>query len=35
VVMEKGRVVEVGRHADLVSAGGPYAHLWSAWTSAR
>ena len=35
VVMEKGRVVEVGRHADLVSAGGPYARLWSAWTSAR
>ena len=35
VVMDKGRVVEVGRHADLVAAGGPYATLWSAWTSAR
>ena len=35
VVMEKGRVVEVGRHADLVAADGPYAHLWSAWTSTR
>jgi ABC-type transport system involved in Fe-S cluster assembly fused permease/ATPase subunit len=28
-------VVEVGRHADLVAGEGPYARLWSAWTSAR
>ena len=35
VVMDKGRVVEDGRHASLVRAGGPYAPLWSAWTSAR
>ena len=35
VVMDHGRIVETGRHADLVHAGGPYAALWSAWTSAR
>jgi subfamily B ATP-binding cassette protein MsbA len=27
LVMEKGRIVERGRHADLVGAGGPYARL--------
>jgi ATP-binding cassette subfamily C protein len=35
VVMDKGRVVEVGRHAELVAAGGQYAALWSAWAGAR
>jgi ATP-binding cassette subfamily C protein len=35
VVMDKGRVVEVGRHAELVAADGPYAALWSAWAGAR
>jgi ATP-binding cassette subfamily C protein len=35
VVMDKGRVVEVGRHAELVTADGPYAALWSAWAGAR
>ena len=35
VVMDKGRVVEIGRHRDLVAAGGAYAALWSAWSGAR
>jgi ATP-binding cassette, subfamily B, bacterial len=29
VVLEGGRVVEVGAHADLVAAGGPYSRLWA------
>jgi ATP-binding cassette subfamily B protein len=28
VVMEQGRIVESGRHDDLLSAGGAYANLW-------
>jgi ATP-binding cassette subfamily C protein len=32
VVMADGRIVEEGRHDDLVAAGGAYAQLWSAWT---
>lgn len=35
VVLEAGRVVEVGNHAALLAAGGPYAALWSAWTGSR
>ncbi|MDH6285493.1 ABC transporter ATP-binding protein [Rhodococcus opacus] len=31
VVLEHGRIVEQGPHADLVAAGGRYAELWSAW----
>jgi ATP-binding cassette subfamily B protein len=32
VVMDEGRVVEVGTHADLLSRGGPYTALWDAFT---
>lgn len=31
VVMERGRIVEEGPHAQLVGAGGPYSELWRAW----
>jgi ATP-binding cassette subfamily B protein len=30
VVLDKGRIVEVGEHAGLVDAAGPYAQLHSA-----
>jgi len=32
VVLERGRVVEEGPHADLVAAGGRYAELYRAWS---
>ncbi|MEM9517654.1 MAG: ABC transporter ATP-binding protein, partial [Actinomycetota bacterium] len=35
VVMESGRIVEVGPHHDLVNGGGVYADLWSRWAAAR
>ena len=31
VVLDGGRVVEQGRHRDLVAAGGRYAELWEAY----
>jgi ABC-type multidrug transport system fused ATPase/permease subunit len=31
VVLDEGRVVEQGSHAELVAAGGRYAALWAAW----
>jgi ATP-binding cassette subfamily C protein len=35
VVMDHGRIVESGTHAELVSANGTYATLWSAWSDTR
>ncbi|GGM21582.1 ABC transporter ATP-binding protein [Dactylosporangium sucinum] len=31
VVLDGGKVVEEGDHAELVAAGGAYARLWQAW----
>ncbi|MRK01042.1 ATP-binding cassette domain-containing protein [Aeromicrobium sp. S22] len=33
VVMDRGRIVEQGTHEELVSSGGRYADLWTAWAS--
>ena len=35
VVLDAGRVVETGSHADLVAAGGTYARLWEAWSAGQ
>ncbi|MFD3552114.1 ABC transporter ATP-binding protein [Streptomyces goshikiensis] len=35
VVLDRGRVVETGTHAELVAAGGRYAALWAAWSDSR
>lgn len=34
VLMDAGRVVEAGSHAELVARGGRYARLWEAWRAA-
>lgn len=33
LVLERGRIVEAGRHAELVARGGLYARLWAIQTS--
>jgi ATP-binding cassette subfamily B protein len=33
-VVDAGRIVEQGTHAELLAAGGPYAQLWAAFTGA-
>ncbi len=35
LVLDGGRVVEQGTHAELVAAGGRYAQLWAAWSGLR
>ena len=35
VVMEGGRIIESGPHAQLVAARGRYATLWGAWSEGR
>lgn len=35
VFMERGRIVEVGTHAELVALGGRYGDLWKAWSRGR
>lgn len=34
-VVEDGRITELGSHAELVAAGGPYAALWHSWHGDR
>jgi ATP-binding cassette subfamily B protein len=31
VVVDEGRIIEVGTHAELVEAGGRYAEMYATW----
>ncbi|MFC0531311.1 ABC transporter ATP-binding protein [Phytohabitans kaempferiae] len=35
VVLDQGRIVEIGSHAELVAAGGRYSHLWHGWSGGQ
>jgi ATP-binding cassette subfamily C protein len=35
LVMENGRIVDSGTHAELAGRAGPYATLWQAWSDQR
>jgi ATP-binding cassette subfamily C protein len=35
VVLNAGRIAEVGTHDQLVAAGGSYSKLWQAWSESR
>jgi ATP-binding cassette subfamily B protein len=34
VVVDEGRIVEVGSHGELLAARGRYAEMYATWTSA-
>ncbi|WP_394281674.1 ABC transporter ATP-binding protein [Corynebacterium sp.] len=35
IVMDNGRIIELGTHEDLVTHGGAYARMWDAWQEGR